>query len=421
MQGLSPGEFASLVERLGPFEPDPVVAVAWSGGGDSTALLRLTRDWVRLRGGRVVALHVDHGLRAESADEAAMLETRAREWGIDFVALRWDGPKPRTGVLEAARAARYALLEQECARRAILHLVVAHNADDQAETIALRAERRSGAVGLAGMSAIVERAQMRILRPLLGVPHETLLETCRAYGAPWIEDPSNANPATARGRLREGDLPPADPDAANMRRARERDLAHRLALAVSVAPEGFARLALAALGNGDLAIDALGRIARAIGGGDYTPRRARATEVFAALVRGAPATLGRCRFMPARDGGFVVARETAPVPAEIPIASGEIVAWDGRFALRLTGESRELRVGALGAAGWDAMPQSVRDAARQRIPLIARAVLPALRDLDGVVAVPHLLYGRDAQALDTLAKLDVRFRPRLAMAPAEFV
>lgn len=421
MPGLSPQGFAASIERLGPFEPHPVIAVAWSGGGDSTALLLLARDWARMRGGRVVALHVDHGLRAESAAEAAMLEARASEWGIDFVALRWDGPKPRTGILEAAREARYALLEAECARRAILHLLVAHNADDQAETIALRTERHSGAVGLAGMSAIVERAQIRILRPVLGVTHETLLATCRAYGVTWIEDPSNANPATARGRLRESDLPKPDPQAANARRMRERDLAHRLALAVSVAPEGFARLNLPALGEGELAVEALGRIARAIGGGEYTPRRVRATGVFAALMRGSAATLGRCRFAPARDGRIVVAREAAPAPPEIPIPPGEIVAWDGRFALQLHGGPPGLTVGALGDEGWAALPQPERAAARARIPLIARAVLPALRDLDGVLAVPHLLYGRNAQALDTLAKLDVRFRPRLAMAPAEFV
>lgn len=421
MPRLAPADFAALIERLGPFEPDPVIAVAWSGGGDSTALLLLARDWARMRGGRVVALHVDHGLRAESAAEAAALQTRARDWGIDFAVLPWDGPKPRTGILEAAREARYALLEAECLHRAILHLLVAHNADDQAETVALRAERRSGALGLAGMSAIVERAQIRILRPVLDAPHESLLATCRAYGAAWIEDPSNANPATARGRLRETDLPKPDPQVAQARRARERELAHRLARAVSVAPEGFARLNLAALGDGELAAEALGRIARAIGGGGYTPRRARATGVFAALMRGSAATLGRCRFAPARDGRIVVAREAAPAPPEIPIPPGEIVAWDGRFALHLRDGPSGLSVGALGEEGWAALPQPERAAAKLRIPLIARAVLPALRDLDGVLAVPHLLYGRNAQALDTLAKLDVRFRPRLPMAPAEFV
>jgi len=419
--GLSPAEFAPLIERFGPFEPDPAIAIAWSGGGDSTALLLLARDWARARGGRAIALHVDHALRAESAGEAAALASRARDWGVDFVALRWDGPKPRTGILEAAREARYALLEAACARLAILHLLVAHNADDQAETVALRAERRSGALGLAGMSAIVERAQIRILRPVLGESHESLLATCRAYGAEWIEDPSNANPATARGRLRAQDLPLPDPHAAHARRMCERDLAHRLALAVSVAPEGFARLDLAALGGGELAVEALGRIARAIGGGDYTPRRARATGVFAALIRGRAATLGRCRFAPARDGRIVVAREVAPAAPEIPIPSGKILVWDGRYALHLRDGPSGLRVGALGEDGWAALPQPARAAARLRIPLIARAVLPALRDLDGVLAVPHLLYGRNAQALDTLAKLDVRFRPRLSMAPAEFV
>jgi tRNA(Ile)-lysidine synthase len=256
---------------------------------------------------------------------------------------------------------------------------------------------------------------------VLGVTHEALLATCREFGADWIEDPSNANPATARGRLRQTDLPPPDPHRAEMRRARERDLARRLARSVSIAPEGFARLDLAGLGVGDIAIEALGRLARTIGGGDYAPRRERASGVFEKLAAGDAATLGRCRFMKAGEGHFIVAREAAPAPVEIPLPVGEIVAWDGRFALSLREGPPDLRVGALDQEGWAALPEGVRVAVRQRIPLIARPVLPVLRDLDGVVAVPHLLYGRNAQALDTLAKLDVRFRPRLSLASAEFV
>ncbi|MCA3248729.1 MAG: tRNA lysidine(34) synthetase TilS, partial [Azospirillum sp.] len=187
MPGLNASAFARALDRLGPFEPRPHVAVAWSGGGDSTALLLLTRAWIDARGGALLALHVDHGLRADSAAEAVALAARARDLGVEFAALRWTGPKPATGVLEAAREARYMLLEAECARRAILHLFVGHNAEDQAETAALRAARRSGPTGLAGMSATVERAQVRIVRPLLGVAHADLLAVCRASGVGWLE------------------------------------------------------------------------------------------------------------------------------------------------------------------------------------------------------------------------------------------
>ncbi|MCM0021587.1 MAG: tRNA lysidine(34) synthetase TilS [Tagaea sp.] len=420
MPGLSPAAFARALDRLGPFEPHPDIAVAWSGGGDSTALLLLARDWARACGGTVRALHVDHGLRANSAGEAASLAALARDLGIDFAALRWDGPKPATGILEAARAARYALLERACAGRGILHLLVAHTAEDQAETVALRAERRSGPTGLAGMSAIVERAQSRVLRPLLGCAHADLLDTCRAAGVPWLEDPSNANPATARGRLRAAPPAALDPRAGDLRRAREADLAARLARAVAVAPEGFARLAVAELGTGDLAIEALTRLARTIGGGVYGARRARAEGALDRLREGRTATLGRCRFIPG-PAGFVVAREAAHLEADTPLAPGFETIWDGRFAVLAAPAAAHLRVGALGETGWAELPRALRDTARSRIPLAARAVLPALRDLEGLYAVPYLLYGRDPGALDTLARLDIRFRPRHPLASARFV
>jgi tRNA(Ile)-lysidine synthase len=418
--GLSPAAFARALDRLGPFEPHPHIAAAWSGGGDSTALLLLARDWVRARGGALLALHVDHGLRANSAGEASSLAARARDLGIEFEILRWDGPKPATGILEAAREARYALLERECAGRGILHLLVAHNAEDQTETVALRAERRSGPTGLAGMSAIVERAQLRVLRPLLGIAHGDLLDTCRAAGVKWLEDPANANLATARGRLRAAPQAALDPQAADIRRARERELAARLARAVALAPEGFARLAAGELGTDDLAIEALTRLARTIGGGAYGARRERAEGALAKLREGRTVTLGRCRFIPGPDG-VVVAREAADLENDLELAPGLETFWDGRFALKSTLLPPGLRVGALGETGWAELPRALRDTVRARIPLAARAVLPALRDLEGLYAVPYLLYGRDPGALDTLARLDIRFRPRHPLAPARFV
>lgn len=417
MPGLTPGDFAASLDRLGSFEPCPAIAVAWSGGGDSTALLLLSREWARARGGTLVALHVDHGLRANSGDEAKSLEARARELGIDFAGLRWEGPKPASGVLAAARDARYALLERACAARGILHLLVAHNLEDQAETIALRAERRSGPTGLAGMSAIVERAHIRILRPLLGAAHADLLATCVAAGVSWLEDSSNANQATARARLRADPPPPPDPKAAEIRRARESELAARLARAVALAPEGYARLRVEALGTGDIAVEALARLARTIGGGVYGARRERAEGVLERLRGGSAATLGGCRFVPDR-AGIVVAREAANLEADRPLVPGQEIFWDGRFVACLRGPATGLRLGALGEGGWTDLPAAWRDTLRARIPLAARAVLPVVRDLEGLHSVPYLLYGRDPGALDTLARLDVRFRPRQPLAPA---
>ncbi|MEM6490443.1 MAG: ATP-binding protein, partial [Pseudomonadota bacterium] len=84
--------FAAALARFGPFEPEPRLAVACSGGPDSVALLRLAADWARARGADALALIVDHGLRAESADEATQAAALATRCGCRSDVLRWSPP-----------------------------------------------------------------------------------------------------------------------------------------------------------------------------------------------------------------------------------------------------------------------------------------------------------------------------------------
>ena len=186
---LADREFAARIERLGPFERHPEIAVAVSGGPDSLALAILLDRWARRRGGRAIALTVDHGLREESAAEARRVGRWMRGRGIAHHILVWRGRKPKHGVQAAARDARYALLESWCRRHAILHLALAHHRDDQIETFLMRLGRGSGLDGLAAMPAIAERGGVRLLRPLLDIDKARLVASLAAMGQGWIEDP----------------------------------------------------------------------------------------------------------------------------------------------------------------------------------------------------------------------------------------
>ena len=195
-------EFGALVARLGPFGPSPRIAAAVSGGADSMALLLLAARWAPGAGARLVALTVDHGLRAESAAEAARVAAWCAARGIAHRVLEWRGAKPAAGLQEAARTARYGLLAGWCRRGGIVHLLTGHNAGDQAETFLMRLRRGSGVAGLAGMPAVAVRDGVRVLRPLLGVRRERLEAALEAAGEAWIEDPSNRDPAFERVRVR---------------------------------------------------------------------------------------------------------------------------------------------------------------------------------------------------------------------------
>jgi len=183
--------------------------LAVSGGPDSTALLVLAARWAKRlkRGPKLTAVTIDHGLRPEAAREAAAVKQLAGKLGVAHRTLRWRGKKPRAGLQEAARNARYALLAEAAARSGVAHVLTAHTLDDQAETILFRMARGSGLLGLAGMAPVAPlparaRHDIFLVRPLLHVPKVRLVATLQAAKIGYAEDPSNHDPRFTRARLR---------------------------------------------------------------------------------------------------------------------------------------------------------------------------------------------------------------------------
>jgi tRNA(Ile)-lysidine synthase len=131
----------------------------------------------------------------------------AQQLGLAHRTLRWTGAKPRSGIQEAAREARYRLLAGLAREIGASHVVTAHTLDDQAETVIMRLIRGSGLSGLCGMAAETDLGGVTLVRPLLGIRKSQLVATCRAEGWPFIEDPSNADDRFMRVRLRRKILP----------------------------------------------------------------------------------------------------------------------------------------------------------------------------------------------------------------------
>jgi len=182
------------------------VLVGVSGGPDSLALLYLLSDW-RTDAHPDLGLHVvtvDHGLRAEAADEARYVAKVCGQLGIPHQILVWEGEKPDANLQAEARAARYRLFAREMERLGAEALVLAHHLDDQAETFLDRLTRGSGVYGLGAMADVEPNGpeDLLILRPLLSVPKEALMEELKSRGVDWIEDPSNDDPQFKRVRLR---------------------------------------------------------------------------------------------------------------------------------------------------------------------------------------------------------------------------
>ncbi len=198
---------AELDSLFSGLEKFPVLALAVSGGPDSTALMLLAARWRDARGKapKLIALTVDHGLRQESKREAAAVAKLARKLKIAHRTLRWTGRKPKTGLQQAARAARYRLLAQAARTAHAAHILTAHTLDDQAETVLLRMSRGSGLTGLGAMarqSPVPGAEKLMLVRPLLGLPKVRLIATLEAAKIPCADDPSNRDPRFTRARLR---------------------------------------------------------------------------------------------------------------------------------------------------------------------------------------------------------------------------
>jgi len=221
----------------------PVLVLAVSGGPDSIALMWLAARWrgALSRGPRLLAVTVDHGLRAEASREAREVKHLARHLGVTHRTTRWTGEKPTSGVPAAARAARYRLLATVARQSGASHVLTAHTRDDQAETLLMRLLRGSGIGGLAAMARESEREGVLIVRPFLDISKSQLIATLEKAKIGYADDPTNRDTRFTRPRIRGliEELAAEGGDARNLAR-----LASRLAranAAIEVLADGAAR------------------------------------------------------------------------------------------------------------------------------------------------------------------------------------
>jgi tRNA(Ile)-lysidine synthase len=195
---------ADIAALFSPWEAARGVLLGVSGGPDSVALMLLAAEWARSRAAPppLFVATVDHGLRKESHGEAEMVAGWAAALALPHAILVWEGVKPRSRIQERAREARYALLAEHAARIGADHIMTAHHAEDQAETILFRLLRGSGILGLSGMGSSSKRNGVILGRPLLTCAKAELVALCEKGAQPFIRDPSNHDPAYARTRIR---------------------------------------------------------------------------------------------------------------------------------------------------------------------------------------------------------------------------
>lgn len=359
-------------------------------------MLTLAHNWTRVWGVRLRVVTVDHGLRPESADEAAMVAGECATLGWPHTTLRWhwDGTGNK---MDAARRGRLALIDEW--RGALTHILMAHTRDDVAETFLMRLARGSGVDGLAAMSARRQVGDMQVLRPCLDIGRAELRHYLTVLKTPWAEDPSNEDPTYGRVRMRrllsELQAEGLGTDTLADTAARLRD--DRVALAMRAATiwdavgrqTGWGGLMLAPDWHEQVETATqrrlLSAMLRFVAGADYAPRAEALEGLRDRLVSGGGGTLHGCEVIHHR-GWVLMFREAAAVGEGAVISPG--IAWDGRWQVTTSGYAG-CTIRALGEDGW----RQVTEKPPGGPPFRAALSLPSIWRGDSLLACDALGVG----------------------------
>lgn len=368
-------------------EPDRL-GIAVSGGGDSVALLRALAEWGQGRDTKLFAITIDHGLRAEAAQEAEWVAKLCADLEIphETRGWHWDG---QGNTQDAARQARKTLIGDWARKNNIATVALGHTLDDQAETLLMRLARGSGVDGLAAMSQVSESAGICWVRPILTMSRAALRRYLKALPQDWCEDPSNENPAYARVATRQAiatlslDQERLAETATRMQMASAAlgRLAYDTAREMTELTGGavwFDRMALVdmpAETRYRLLAHALGWVSSTA----YRPRFAAIKQAWAAVKAQKTHSLHGCLILSVGHQ-VVICRELQAVVGVSVDAPG---CWDRRWVCDAAG-MRGLKIAALGEAGLAQCP-GWREENLPR-PLLLAA--PALWQMETVCHAP---------------------------------
>ena len=401
-----------------------LLGLAVSGGGDSVALLSLAIDWARARSAVLHVATVDHGLRAESADEAQGVASLAARLGLSHDVLKWHGG-PGHGNLQGnlqamGRDARLSLLSEWAVGLGLESVALGHTQDDQAETVLMRLARGSGVDGLSGMAASIQRHGVRFIRPLLGVRREALRAYLSGAGLRWIDDPTNDDQRFERIKAR---ALLADPPLTGLNVARLAETADRMTLASAALERWAADLAGAALKPGafgeirldprplgdaprEVALRLLASALRRTSGAVYRPRLKSLADLLDAILEGAIGAgraLHGCLIRPDAANCLILREPAQMAPPRSLTAS---YPWDGRWSLDAPERNpSDCVLGGLGERGLEILKleqPAPPSSDWLQAPYEVRLTCPAIWRGERLISAPHAGFGAEAR---------VRFTP----------
>ncbi len=384
-------------------------------------MMHLVHRWLSLQPAVpttvITVLTVDHQLRSQSWAEAEFVADAALALGFKHQTLTWDEPKPKSGLQNAARTARYSLMLDYCNAHGVEALLTAHTEDDQAETFIMRLKRGSGVDGLSGIAEVSMQRNVAILRPLLAISKAQIIRHCAAHKIAFVTDPGNQNASFERIAVRQNMLLLRKVGLRQEVLARSATRLHRGRQALKEFTEDTLRQAftVSPLGLGTLKRDAFDKVpeeikirllARVLGliGGNAQPAESFKIERLALKLseREIRTALGGCRIVAVDEHSIAFIREHGRMRnVDLALPAGGSCIWDRRVTLCMAEPcDSPATIRPLGSMSRQSMPDELRAALRQKSPLDRLAALasPAILIGTEVMSVPLLGWKRDPAA-----------------------
>lgn len=319
------------------------LTIALSGGSDSLFLTVLANKWARLHGRKIIAVTVDHSLRAESAEEALVVHNLIDKLGISHQIKVWKHEKNlKHGIENLAREARYRLLLEACQENDSHFLLVGHNLNEQIETFLIRKEMKSEDSGLAAMSVKRRISEnVFLLRPCLSFSKRIMQAYLEKEKFSWIEDPMNNEEAFTRVRIRK-----------SLKLSHEREILNFANLIISygnvrkeieklavkflkdfceISPYGFAKIDLKEFkkSHSPINYEILKRLIKLIGGLNYPVSNSDCREIISSEFK---KNIGNVIFKVKKNELFFI-REFRNL-STMNITKGKNI-WDNRFEVEI--------------------------------------------------------------------------------------
>jgi len=381
------------------------IALAVSGGSDSLALAYLANNYKDKYNYNIIAFTLDHQLRKESAEEAKNVQSIMNKIKIEHHSLIWSDEKPKTKIQETARIARYNILGKACKIHNCKYIFLGHHANDQVETFIIRLNAKSGLEGLGCMKEIsrilTNSGELELVRPLLNYKKDNLIKICNINNLKWTEDPSNINLKYLRSKTRKllvynnmfDDYHKAILLFKKLNSIINDFIYNFINNEIEFSELGICRLKLHKFKQLPIIMQLrlLNYLLKIIGGKKY-PRKSKILHNLLQNIWGINSknsTIGGAYIKIEKDN-ITLSRQLDNT-IKISQLNDISTLWDRRFLILNKTNKNNLTVGPLGEKDYLSMIK-LNKIQKPSINFNAIKTIPAIRVLEQIVSVPHLLY-----------------------------